>query len=67
MSPYSIAATAAERAKRSAQLPAAARIAYARRVAFRALRAACPCLTAAHAWFVARTAANAHTVAYFSA
>jgi hypothetical protein len=67
MSPYSIAATAAERVKRSAQLPPAARLAYARRVAFRALRASNPYLTAAHAWFVARSAANAHTAAYFTA
>ncbi len=64
LSPYGHAAQAAEHAKRSAQVHPAQRVAYARRVAFRALRRACPYIDAARAWDVAKTAANSHTVAY---
>lgn len=62
-SPYSIAATAAQRAK-SAQVRPETRAAYARRVAYRALRGACPWFPSLHAWAIARTAANADTRAY---
>ena len=64
MSPYAYAAHAAEHAKRAAQVHPANRIAYARRVAYRALRASCPHVPASWAWSIAKTAANAQTLAY---
>ena len=64
LSPYGHAAHAAEHAKRTAQVHPANRIAYARRVAFRALRRACPCIPAWWAWDISKTAANAQTLAY---
>lgn len=63
MSPYGIAATAAQQAK-SAQVPGSIRLAYARRMAYRALRAACPYVRAWDALHIAKTAANADTRAY---
>lgn len=63
LSPYGHAARAAEIAKR-ATVPACQRLAYARRCAFRAVRAACPYVSAHWAWFIARSAAAADTVCY---
>lgn len=63
VSPYSTAATAAQRAK-CAQVHASQRLAYARRMAYRALRAGCPWFPSLHAWAVAKSAAIADTSAY---
>lgn len=61
LSPYGLAATAAEKAKR-AQVPAGERTAYVRRCAFRAVRAVF--VPARWAWAIARTVERADTTAY---
>lgn len=57
MSPVALAVSAAGTARR-AQVPASARLAYARRVAYRALRASFPGLPCLMAWGLAKTAAR---------
>lgn len=58
MNPVALACQAAANAKR-AQVPASARLAYARRVAYRALRASFPGFPCLSAWSLAKTAAEA--------
>jgi hypothetical protein len=64
---YCVAAYAAERAKRFAQVPGTERTAYAARAAFRAVRYYHPQLPAWDALDISRSAARANTAAYFPA
>lgn len=70
LSPYGIAAHAAECARRTAQVHPLNRHAYFRRVAFRALRRAEPHIAALWAWDIAKSAStaclNGNTINYFA-